>query len=177
MADSALEQKQSMGKSGKLLIGAGIILIIVLLAIIAILLFRGQKKEEPKRNVVVNQENAEEIANEMINQEYVAPGYYSATMNTTWHFETGDAISEDAYVVNDIENTNDVYFDIFLEDQENEPILQSPIIPRGSGMENITLDQPLDAGTYDCTMVYHLVDEEQNTISTLRVALTIIVDK
>jgi hypothetical protein len=43
-------------------------------------------------------------------------------------------------------------------------------------MENITLDEDLDAGTYDCVCIYHLVDENQNTTSTLRVGLTIVVD-
>ncbi len=97
-------------------------------------------------------------------------------MNTTWHFETGDSASYDAYVANVAENTNDVYFDIFLEGQEEEPIYQSPVIPRGSEMEEITLDKPLDAGTHNCVLIYHLVDEEQKTVSTLQVGLTIVVE-
>lgn len=172
-------QNQRMGKKGKILIACGIVVILALIAVIAILLFRGQKEEEPaetKRNVVVNQDNAEEVMNEMLTQEYVAPGYYSAAMTTTWHFKTGDAVSEDAYVANEEENTNDVYFDIFLADKEDTPIYQSPVIPRGSELERIKLDQALDAGTYDCVMVYHLVDEEQKTVSTLRVGFTIIVE-
>lgn len=176
MAGSADENKQALGKKGKVLIAAGIILIIALLVIIAFLLLKGQKEEEPKRNVVVNKENAEQVAVEMINEEYVAPGYYSASMSTTWHFKTGEAVSEDAYVQNVIGNTNDVYFDIFLAEQEEEPIYQSPIIPRGSELDEIAFDNPLDAGTHDCVLVYHLVDDEQNTVSTLRVALTIIVE-
>lgn len=180
-----MEEKETVGKQrarkrGAMLIGVGIVLIIVLLGIIAVLLLKGANREEPeetRRNVVVNQSNAEEIADEMINQEYIAPGYYSASMTTTWHFETGDAVSEDAYVANVAENTNDVYFDIFLEGQEEEPIFRSSVIPRGNEIESIKLDKALDAGTYDCVMIYHLVDEDQNTISTLRVGLTIIVEK
>lgn len=176
MVDKTSEQKQGLGRRGKTLIGIGIILIIVLLVFIIILLLKGMEKEEPKRNVVINQENAEEVVSEMISQEYVPPGYYSASMTTTWHFETGDSVSEDAYVANKEENTNDVYFDLYLDGQEDEPILQSPIIPRGSELENITLDKKLDAGTYDCVMIYHLVDSEQKTVSTLRVGLIIIVE-
>lgn len=179
MADKGTEKKQTSEKSGKILIAAGMVLIIVLLGIIAVLLLRGQNNNssvEPKRNVVVNESNAEEVASEMISQEYIEPGYYSASMTTTWHFETGDAASYDAYVENLAENTNDVYFDLFLEDQEDEPIYQSPVIPRGSELEGISLDKPLDAGTYDCILIYHLVDEEQNTVSILRVGVTIIVE-
>jgi hypothetical protein len=93
-----------------------------------------------------------------------------------WHFATGDAVSEDAYVGNRTENTNDVYFDLFLASDESNPILESPVIPRGGAFENFALDAKLDAGTYDCVMVYHLVDENQDTVSTLRVEVTVIVE-
>ncbi len=176
MADKGAEKKQTSGKKGTIIIAISILLIIVLRGVIVFLLLREEKTEEPKRNVVVNQSNAEEIAGEMISQEYIAPGYYSASMTTTWHFETGDAASYDAYVANVAGNTNDVYFDIFLAEQEDEPIYQSPVIPRGSELDEIILDKSLDAGTHDCILIYHLVDEEQKTVSTLRVALTIIVE-
>ena len=153
--------------------------IIALLVTVIVLLVQRQSgnQEETKRNVVVNQDNAEQVAEELINEQYIAPGYYSTQMSTEWHFATGDAVSEDAYVKNDAGNTNDVFFDVFLEGDENEPILQSPVIPRGAELDNISLGKKLDAGTYDCIMVYHLVDDDQNTVSTLRVAFTIIVEK
>lgn len=179
MTDKEMDKKSVSGKKGMVFLGVGMIVIIVLLGMIAVLLLKRQDNDssvEVKRNVVVNQNNAEEIASEMISQEYVAPGYYSASMTTTWHFETGDAASYDAYVANVAENTNDVYFDIFLAEQEDEPIYQSPVIPRGSELDEIILDKPLDTGTHDCILIYHLVDEEQKTVSTLRVALTIIVE-
>ncbi len=169
---------EKLGQGVKIGIFAGIAIIIVLLVVVIILLGRGQEEpqEETRRNVVVTQENAEAVAEEMVNRDYVAPGYYASKMTTTWHFSSGDAISEDAYVENDADNTNDVYFDVFLSSDESTPILESPVIPIGAKMENIALDTVLDAGTYDCIMVYHLVDEDQNTISTLRVGFTIIVE-
>lgn len=184
MADRTPGQHQVFGKKGKVALIVAIGLIVVLLAVIVVLLLsRGssgteipEAPEETKRNVVVNASNAEEIAEEMISQEYIAPGYYSASMTTTWHFASGDEVSEDAYVENVAENTNDVYFDLFLSEQEDEPIYQSPVIPRGSELEKIALDKPLEAGTYDCVLIYHLVDEEQNTVSTLRVAVTLVVE-
>ena len=170
------DQNKSLGKGGKIAIVAGIVGIIVLLVVIIVLLLRGQKKEEPKRNVVVTQENVEEVVDNMAVDEYIEPGYYSVSMTNTWHFATGDAVSEDAFVENKEENTNDVYFDVFLASDEENPILQSPVIPRGAELDNISLDTPLDAGTYDCVLVYHLVDDDQKTISTLRVGITIIVE-
>lgn len=141
-----------------------------------VLLFQKKDDENEKRNVVVTPDNVEEIIAQMDDEEFVDPGYYSASMNTEWHFSKGDAVSEDAVVNNLAENTNDVYFDVFLETDEAMPIYKSPVIPIGSSLTDIALDMPLEAGTHDCVMVYHLVDEEQNTISTLRVALKIVVE-
>ena len=171
------EHNRSLGKGGGIAIITGIVVIIVLLVVVITLLLRGQKAEAPKRNVVVTQNNVEEVVDEMALDEYIEPGYYSASMTNIWHFATGDAVSEDAYVANKEENTNDIYFDVFLTSDEEHPILQSPVIPRGAELENISLDTPLEAGMYDCVMVYHLVDENQNTVSTLRIGITIIVEK
>lgn len=181
MSDSS-EHSEKNGETGQKKLGkglliAGISVIIVLLVVIIILLVRGKEEEAPRRNVVVTPDNVEEVLDDLVFQDYVEPGYYSASMTTIWHFPTGDAASEDAYVANVVGNTNDVYFDVFLADDENEPILESPILPRGSELEEIALDTPLPAGTYDCVMVYHLIDEEQNTVSTLRVGFVIIVEQ
>ena len=181
--------KTKEGKNGKIIIIAGVVIIIVLLGVIIFMLASGKEdKEEPKkRNIVVNESNAESVAAQMIEegQEFVEPGYYTVSMDTDWHFSKGDAISDDAWVDNLVENTNDVYFDVvlvddeenvFLAENEEEAIYQSPVIPRGSYLEQIALDKPLEKGIYDCVIVYHLVDEEQETVSTLRVAFTITVD-
>lgn len=168
--------EKSNNKSKKIVILC-VAVIVVLLTVIAILMLRKkEEKEEPKRNVVVTKDNVDEVIEVMTDEEYVEPGYYSVSMNTTWHFASGDAVSEDAYVENVSENTHDVYFDVFLADDEDEAILKSPVIPRGSELNNITLDKSLSAGTYECVMIYHLVDEEQDTISTLRVGFIIIVE-
>ena len=154
-----------------------VIIILVMAAIIAYLLMsREPEKEEERRNVVLTPDNVEEMIQQMEEEEYVAPGYYTVTMNFDWHFAAGDAVSEDAYVENAVENTNSVYLDLFLAEDEENAIYKSPVIPVGSSLEDIALDTPLSAGTYDCVAVYHLVDDDQNTISTLRVTVTVTVD-
>lgn len=176
MSEKNTSQKKS---STPIIIGGMGVIIVLLVVLIVVMMNRGGNAEPPqaeeRRNTVVTQENVEQVVDEMLTEEPVEPGYYSASMSTTWHFATGDAVSEDAYVENVRENTHDVYFDVFLEEDEENAILKSPVIPRGSEMTNIALDAPLDAGTHNCVMVYHLIDEDQNTISTLRVGLTIIV--
>jgi len=168
-------------KGGMALFIILVVVIIALLATVLVLLINNKKKSEQtadagKRNVVATQGNVEEVVEQMLQEEYIEPGYYSCSMSTTWHFSKGDAESEDAYVQNVKENTNDVYFDVVLADDESHVIYQSPVIPRGAELDKIKLDEKLDAGTYDCVTIYHLVDEEQKSVSTLRVGLTIVVE-
>ena len=171
-------QRSTLGKGGLIAIIVSSVVITALLIVIIVLLLKGRDTVEvEKRNVVVSNKNAEEVVDQMALAEYVEPGYYTASMTNVWHFATGDAESEDAYVANLEENTNDVYFDVFLAGDEENPILQSPVIPRGAELEHIKLDTPLEAGTYDCVLIYHLVDEEQKPISKLRVGIKIIVEK
>ncbi len=179
---SAEETKKGGKKKGGLLIGLFVVIIIAMAAVIVILLLGNKNQEESekaeKRNVVVNQDNAEEVADELVSEarQFVEPGYYTVNMDMEWHFSKGDAVSENARVDNLSENTNDVYFDVFLADNEDEAIYKSPVIPVGGYLEDIALDKPLEMGTYDCVIVYHLVDDEQNSISTLRVAFQIVVE-
>jgi Ca2+/Na+ antiporter len=173
------EEKGSSSVNGKALIFAGIAVIIILLIVVIVLLFTGRNgkkeetKEETKRAVVLNEENAEEVAEDFFSEEYTPPGYFTATMNNEWDFATGDAVSENAYVANDSSNTNDIYFDVFIDGDEENSIYQSPVIPLGGELREIKLSKKLSAGSYKCIMIYHLVDEEQNTISTVRVGITI----
>lgn len=145
--------------------------------VITYLLMSRTPVEEERRNVVVTPDNVEEVIQQMEEEEYVAPGYYTVTMDFDWHFASGDAVSSDAYVENAVENTNAVYLDLFLLEDEENAIYKSPVIPVGSSLSDIALDTPLSAGTYDCVAVYHLVDDDQNTISTLRVTVTVTVDE
>lgn len=167
------------------IIGCAVAIIIVLVVVVVILLNKYNNNvrkndvpEENKRNVVVNESNVESVVDGLVSEaaSYVEPGYYTVNMNTEWHFSKGDAVSDNARVDNLAENTNDVYFDVFLAEDESEPIYQSPVIPRGSFLEYIALDKVLNEGKYDCVIVYHLIDDNQNTISTLRVAFTIVVE-
>ena len=125
-----------------------------------------------KRNIVVNKENVDDLIEALSEDERVQPGNYEVVMNTTWNFVDGSSASSNAYVENVETNTNDVYFDILLADT-GENIFKSPVLPLGSHLENIKLDKELKKGTYNCIIVYSLIDEEQNVLSDLRVSLVI----
>lgn len=176
MAEEKTETKEKTQTKGKLVLIICIAVIVVLAGAITFLLLgnKGKGAEKPKRDVVVNVENAEKIASEMIENERTLPGHYQVAMNGIWNFEDGAAESENAYVENAAGNTNPVYFDVVRTDTE-ETIYASPILPVGTYLEHITLDKKLGAGTYNCVCTYYLLDEEEEPISKVNVGLTIVI--
>jgi hypothetical protein len=174
------DQNEKRGGEKKKPIGT-IILIAVIAVLIGVIVFLVMKRDgDEKRDVVnpiVTEDNLEETIQQMEEQEYVEPGYYTVTQNYEWHFDKWDSPSTDAHVENVPENTNDVYFDVFLASDEDreDPIYESPVIPRGSSLEGITLEKELEDGTYDCVVEYHLVDEEQNSLGTVSMTTTVVI--
>ena len=71
-------------------------------------------------------------------------------------------------------NENPVYFDIARSDTD-EMIYESPVIPVGDHLDDITLDKELPDGTHDCVMTYHLLDDEEETVSTVKVGVKIVI--
>jgi uncharacterized membrane protein YdfJ with MMPL/SSD domain len=176
---SEQEKKQQTGK-GILVIGIiAIVVVAILVGVIIFLLVKQNTKKEEKREVLVTEDNVEAVVEELkgIDElEKTKPGYYTVTMVFDWHFETGDVASYDAYVENLEENTNDVYFDVVLEEDEDQVLYSSPVIPIGGRLNDIKLDKKLDPGTYKAVCIYHLVDENQNPISQVRMGFRIIIE-
>lgn len=182
MSDKAIEQSSRSGRgSNKGLIAAIIIAAVVIAALIGVIIHMMQSKNadvaEEKRPVVVTEDNAEQVAEEILNREepQETPMNYQVTMNSTWEFESGDKASSNAYVANSENNETAVYFDVVRNDTQ-ETIYQSPVIPVGGELNSITLDTDLDAGDYECTLTYHLIDKDQNTLTTVNMWLMVKVE-
>lgn len=166
---SKQKERNDSRKGGKIAIAVCAVVIVVLLGVVIYLLL-GKKEEPTRRNVVVNEDNIDEVLEQL--EDPVPAGSYEVKMNSTWNFASGDAPSDNAYVENTEANTNSVYFDVTRTDT-NETIFESPILPVGSYLDNITLDSDLPSGTYDCLVTYHLLDENEESISTVKLTLTI----
>lgn len=158
-----------------------IVILIVLLVVVAamagvitVLAMRGKEKsnDEPKRNVVINESNVKEVVSQLAKDEYTPVGAYEVTMNSTWNFENGSSASDNAYVKNSVSNTNSVYFDVMRSDTK-ETIMESPVLPVGTYLDNITLDKNLKAGTYDCVCTYYMLDDNQKPVREVSLTLTI----
>jgi len=182
MSENTKSQKISTeGEGGKKKTGIIVLLVIILILIgIIIFLLISKNKEENKeqRNVVVNQDNVQEVIDQMDAkiEEPTPLGYYTVTMSYDWHFESGDAVSPDAYIKNSEVNSTPVYVDVFLADDLDNPIYKSPVIPLGAELTNVVLDEDLEPGKYDCVAVYNMIDEEQNVLDRLRVTVTITIN-
>jgi hypothetical protein len=154
-------------------VGAGIAIIALLITVVVL-----ATKPEPAivtpetggRGTVVTPENIDEIREEI--EEPVQDGYYRTRMNVDWDFPTSQTPSRNAYVENAPQNTRTVYFDVILEDT-NESVYSSPFIPVGAKLEGFALDAELPKGDYAAIVVYHLVDDEHQEITTLSVSVNL----
>lgn len=170
---SSPEKKKRNG----IIIAIVVIVILVLLGVILYLLLgkdADAEKEPTTVNMIVTPENIDETLAQMAESEKTSIGSFEVNMTNDWEFDNGSAVSSNASVKNSTANRNTVYFTIARSD-DGSVIYKSPYLPIGSSVENIKLDTPLDAGTYDTVLTYHLVDEENKEVSTLSVALTIII--
>jgi len=181
---SETENKMANEKGGgqkKVLIG--IVVAIIAVLIVTVIVLAGKlSKQADKKEVVSNQTKAivtAEDAEDVLGLEEEAPTAripmnYTVSQNSEWTFKDGSSPSTDAYVKNDASNETAVYFDLLLED--DTVIYSSPILELGAEISNFKLDKSLDAGVYDCVVLYHLIDENQNDLTTVHIGVTVIVE-
>ena len=120
------------------------------------------------RGTVVTEDNLDAIRAGL--ERPLEDASYSAVMSVEWTFERWDVPSGDAIVENSTDNTRTVFFDLFLDGTE-ELIYSSPYIPVGAKLENFALDSEVPAGHYTATVVYYLVDDDNEVITDVSVMI------
>lgn len=155
------------------IIGFALIVAVIGIVIITSISSKNSATGVSGYNVVVTPDNVDQLIAE--NTSKVAAGSYDVCMNSTWQFTDARSVSDNAYVENLISNSNTVNFTLTRNDT-GATIYESPYIPVGSSLRNIKLtDESLSAGTYACTLIYHLVDDDYNQLSTLRIAVSVVI--
>lgn len=154
-------------------------LVLALLVIVVFLVIHSKTnndtdKKQIQRDYVVTKDNVDDIKQQL--QEPVSDAYYTVTMTTEWNCSAATNEVADAYVANSTENTRTVYFNLLLPDT-NEVIYSSPFIPVGEELRGLTLDQALPEGKNSVWVEYHLVDENEQELTTVTVTATIAVKK
>lgn len=172
-------------KKGKNLVWICVGIIIVLIIAMGLLIYafigsqnNSDESEGNTRSVLVNRDNLNQVVDDIMNREPVENGYYLVSMTNDWIFPNGTSASSNSFIENDRSNTNAVYFDINLDNESNELIYSSPVLPVGNRIDGIVLDKNLEAGNYNCVLTYHLLDDSyEKTVSTVRVTLDITVEQ
>ncbi len=161
-------------------------LVLVTALVTCIVLLLAKQKEEPvqesqsvPRSTVldrgfVDESNAGDIMDEMT--EKVSKGMFECKMTTAWTFDDGKSASPNAYVANVENNLYTLYFDVY-EESTNELLYSSPMLPVGTELKNFKLNKELAAGEYDAVVMYTMVDENLEEVSSVGFKVTISVSK
>jgi len=103
--------------------------------------------------------------------EQLEEGMINISMNTSPWFEDG-ASKGNLMIVNEAINRYPQKVQIIRNDTE-EIIYTSGAIPVGSKIEAAALDVDLEAGTYECTALFHSLDDSGNIIGSAGAIITI----
>lgn len=176
-------QEKPANKKGRIAVIAAFAVLIAALVVCVALLARKETVDTvderpsaaarlPDRGVVTD-DNADSIMDEM--REKVADGMFECRMTTDWAFPDGKSEAVNAYVANVEANHYDIYFDVY-ESETDELLYSSPVIPVGESLSNFKLDKELEAGKYDAVVMYTLVNEAYEEVSTVGFTVTITVN-
>ncbi len=130
-----------------------------------------------KRSAVASMDNIDEVSEELNRERPKAPKSYEVVMNTEWTFPSGGSkASSNAYVENNIENENKVYFSVALDASPDEIIYTSPVLSVGERLKDISLDKVPGRGRHKATVIYHLLDDEGNEAGEVKAGVVIVIE-
>ena len=180
---SGAAKKNSNSSKYLIVIVLLVVLVVGLVGVVAFLLGRGSggnsgaesgnavrevsstREVASSARMVLEESSSQGLMDQM--REEVAEGMFACKMSMTWTFQDGTSESPDAFVANSESNTHPLLFDVYMRDT-GELVYSSPVLPVGTELRNIKLDQALPAGNYKATVMYKLLDdvETQNEISS-----------
>lgn len=124
---------------------------------------------------VIDEDNLSEIQGDI--KDKVAKGMFETHMNTTWKFPDGKHASSNAVMGNAASNNYPFWFEVILKDTD-EVVFTSSLLPVGTNIKKIVLDQDLDKGEYDAVVKIHMVDENNEPVEgNAGVNITLVIEK
>ncbi len=142
-----------MNKKKKVVIGAVVVILLIVIAVLGIIIFKLLHPEEepverlPSEDLIVD-DGGEKPINPM----------FTTDMNMVWSFPKGKRTSSDAVIGNSAENEYDVYFELYLEDDEETLLYTSPVLPVGKRLDKLELNKALPSGEYAAICTFHLLE-------------------
>ena len=136
-------EKQKSKK--KILVIVAIILLLAIISIMGIVIYKMMNKtEEP------------EVRERAVSAGLVVDGNidkkkdearFTTDMNMVWTFPSGSRISNNAIIGNSASNRYECYFEVYLNDEEQTLLYSSPILPIGTRLDQLELEEALPDGT------------------------------
>ena len=165
-------QKETANKGRRKMIIIAFVVLCAALVVCVVLLLQKTKPKELDRGFG-DESNKDTVMEDM--GDKVAEGMFECKMTTSWVFEDGKSESPNAYVANVENNLHTIYFDVY-EKATEELLYSSPMLPVGTELDNIKLEKELQKGEYDAVVMYTLVDEDNEEVSTVGFDITISVN-
>lgn len=158
----------------KAVIIAAVVLLIIVIGIMGAVIYTLMNKKEAARERAVSAGLL--VDGDEIDQK-AADARFTTDMNMIWTFESGSRISYNAIIGNSSDNLYECYFEVYLDDEEQTLLYSSPVLPVGKRLDGLTLDKPLEDGTYDAVCTYHLLDDEdpERELGTVSFGVTLLV--
>lgn len=92
-----------------------------------------------------------------VEEGYISLSHKSVAVSSDGkHFE--------CYILNNIDNKYDMYFNIYKDYSAQEQLLLTGLIPPGSGIDHFTSEIRLDPGQYQALLVITQVEEDRETL-------------
>lgn len=163
-----------MKNQKKITIVAFVVLCMALVVCVVLLLTKSKEDSKELDRGFVDETNTDTVMEDM--GDKVAEGMFECNMTTSWVFEDGKSESPNAYVANVENNLHTIYFDVY-DNATEELLYSSPMLPVGTELRNIKLEKELQKGEYDAVVMYTLVNEENEEVSTVGFNITISVNR
>lgn len=149
-----MEEKKESSKKKKVVNIVVVILLLAIIIVLGIIIYKLLHKEPEDRK-----------ASEGLVVDRTAEDDYDPTfttdMNMVWVFPSGKRTSTTAQIGNSVDNVCPVYFEVFLDDEEQTLLYSSPVLPVGKRLNKLKLDKALPDGEYSAICTFHLLKDEE----------------
>ena len=176
-------QKTEMRKRNLIILSVVLILLITAAALWGVLVLHTPQREDTENkpgsgamayeaNVVTDDvDGLQNAVDQLI--EKAREGQMSLQMQTVASSEDGRNFS--CHLANSAKNNYDMFMVFYLDDTQQE-ICRTGLIPVGGRIEKFALEEALEPGTYEATIVYNQVEEDRETIhAQVNVGLLLVV--